>query len=255
MEGLDLFLRYQIVYTLFTSWHFSFLIVEHTLFIFHFSVVEYTCVCSGGQRKRHVLHLRSGRDWRRRRIHARSFCVPLLQNVPSFYRIFFCSVKDTTNLYVVYNTFVLEIKQEAIAKRCYSKLSSNGRTCPSPCPLAPCLLCSKGIQFLLVMSHLPPRNLSPGVPVSRPRRALSEPAPRSAKRTRLATTSTWTVHVVLRLARRIAFTACTFCAHTLAGHPCHFAAQHLPCRGARPPDDHFRYSFIVALNFKFIACC
>ena len=49
------------------------------------------------------------------------FCVPLLQNVPLFYRIFFCSVKDATSLYVVYNTFVLEIKQEAIAKRRYSK--------------------------------------------------------------------------------------------------------------------------------------
>ena len=63
----------------------------------------------------------TGRDWRRRRIHARSFCVPLLQNVPLFYRIFFCSVKDATSLYVVYNTFVLEIKQAAIAKRRYSK--------------------------------------------------------------------------------------------------------------------------------------
>jgi hypothetical protein len=39
------------------------------------------------------------------------FCVPLLQNVPLFYQVFFCSVKDATSLYVVYNTFVLEIKQ------------------------------------------------------------------------------------------------------------------------------------------------
>jgi hypothetical protein len=75
------------------------------------------------------------------------------------------------------------------------------------------------------MSHLPPRTLSPGVLVSRRRQALSEPVPRNATRPQLATMSTWTVHVVLRLARRIAFTACNFCAHTPVGHPCHFASN------------------------------
>ena len=168
----------------------------------------------------------TGRDWRRRRIQITSFS------------------QFTTHLFFV-------VKYGGDPRGTLFQIYSNGRPCSSPCPLASRLLCFKGIQFLLVMSHLPSRNLSPGVPVSRPRRALSEPAPRIAKRTRPAATSIWTVHVVLRLARRIAITACTFCAHTLAGHPCHFAAQHLPC--ARPPDDHFRYSFIVALNF--IACC
>ena len=37
----------------------------YTLFAFLFSLVEHNCVCCGGQRKRHVLRLRSGRDWRR----------------------------------------------------------------------------------------------------------------------------------------------------------------------------------------------
>ena len=168
----------------------------------------------------------TGRDWRRRRIHITSFS------------------QFTTHLFFV-------VKYGDDPRGTLFQISKDARPCLTPRPLASRLLCFKGIQFLLVMRHLPPRNLRPGVPVSRPRRALSEPAPRSAQRTRLATTSTWTVHVVLRLARRIAFMACKFCARTPAGHPCHFAAQHLPC--ARPPDDHFRYSFIVALNF--IACC
>jgi hypothetical protein len=45
--------------------------------------------------------------------------------------MFFCSVKDATSLYVVYNTFVLEIKLEAIAQAVIPKM------CAMPIPLVP----------------------------------------------------------------------------------------------------------------------
>ena len=80
------------------------------------------------------IRLQFGRDWRRRRIYTRSFCVPLLQNVPLFYQMFFCSVKNTTSLYVVYNIFVLEIKLEAITQ---AVIPNTSKMCAMPIPLVP----------------------------------------------------------------------------------------------------------------------
>ena len=66
----------------------------------------------------------TGRDWRRRRIHITSFS------------------QFTTHLFFV-------VKYGGDPRGTLLQISSNGRTCPSPRPLAPCLLCSKGYQFLL----------------------------------------------------------------------------------------------------------
>ena len=57
--------------------------------------------------------------------------------------MFFCSVKDATSLYVVYNTFVLEIKLEAIAQ---AVIPNTSKMCAMPIPLE-----SRPLDRLLAM--------------------------------------------------------------------------------------------------------
>ena len=108
----------------------------HTLYI-PFSLVEHNCVCSGGQRKRHVLRIRSGRDWRRRRILITSFCCSLLQHFVFTTVFVSCSIKTRVFASATHST------------------TQNVRSCASSRPLAPRLLCSRGWHFNWIEPILP----------------------------------------------------------------------------------------------------